>query len=85
MCGKVICLDGVHICGWPSSLSILCIDTAILAFMNSAPCLASAVKDIAALIICNMLTTVQLLVGISSFPAMNMCPLARLRAFGLDR
>jgi hypothetical protein len=64
---------------------VLHIDTAVLALMNSAPSLASAAEDITALIICNMLSTSPLLVGISSFPAMNMCPLARLRAFGSDR
>jgi hypothetical protein len=31
---------GVHVCGWPNSLSVLCIDAAILALMNSAPSLA---------------------------------------------
>jgi hypothetical protein len=41
---------GVHICGWPSSLSILCIATAILALMNSAPSFASAAEDITALL-----------------------------------
>ncbi len=69
---------GVHVCGWPSSLSVLCIDTAILELMNSAPSLASAAGDITALIICDMLSTAPLLVGISSLPAMNMCFPARL-------
>ncbi len=65
---------GVDICGWPSSSSILRIDTAVLALMNSAPSLAFAAEDITALIICNMLSTAPLLVGIFSCPAMNMCP-----------
>ncbi len=68
----------VCVCGWPSSLSILHVDTAVLALMNSAPSLASAAEDITALIICNMLSTVPLLVGISSCSAMNMCLPARL-------
>ncbi len=76
---------GVSVCGWPSSLIILCIGTVILALMNSAPSLASAAEDITALIICNMLSTAPLLVGIFSCPAMNMCPPAWLQAFGLGR
>jgi hypothetical protein len=69
---------GVHFCGWPSSLSVLHIDTAILELMNSAPSFASAVEDITALIICDMLSTAPLLVGISYIPAMSMCLLAWL-------
>ncbi len=76
---------GAGICGWPSSLRVLRIDTAVLALMNSAPSSASAAEDITALIICNMLSTGALLVGISSCPAMNMHPAAWLQAFGLDR
>ncbi len=77
---------GVFVCGLPSSLSVLRIDTSILALMNTALSLASAAEDITALlIICNKLSTAQLLVGISSCSAMNMCPPARLQAFGSDR
>jgi hypothetical protein len=76
---------GFCVCGWSSSLSILRIDTAVLALMNSMWSSASAAEDITALIICNMLSTATLLVGISSCPAMNMCPPAQLQAFGLDR
>ena len=75
----------VCVCGWPSYLSILHIDTAVLALMNSTPSSASAAEDITALIIWDMLNTAPLLVGIFSCPAMNMCPPAQLRAFGLDR
>ncbi len=85
MCGRVVCLDGCSHCGWPSSSSVLRIDTAVLALMNSAPNLASAAEDVTALIICDMLSTAPLLVGISSCPAMNKCPLAWLRAFASDR
>ena len=76
---------GVCICGWPSSLSVLCIDTAVLVYMNSTLSMASAADDITALIICNMLSTAPLLVGILSCPAMNMCPPAWLQAFSSDR
>ncbi len=69
---------GVCVCGWPCSLSVLRVDTAVLALMNSAPSLASATEDITALMICNMLSTAPLFVGISAFPAMNMCPSAWL-------
>jgi hypothetical protein len=85
LCGRVICLDGcLHL--WVAQLfEILRINTAVIALMNNAPSLASAAEEITARIICNMLSTAQLLVGISSFPAMNMCPWARLQAFGPDR
>ena len=53
--------------------------------MNSAPSLASAADDITALIICNVLSTAPLLMGMSSLPAMNMWPPALLRALGSDR
>jgi hypothetical protein len=36
-------------------------------------------------IICEMLRTAPLLMGISSFPAMNMWPLARLQDLGSER
>ncbi len=53
--------------------------------MNSAPSSASAAEDITALIICIVLKTTPLLMRISCFPAMNMCPPARLKVFGLDK
>jgi hypothetical protein len=60
-------------------------ETAILALMNNAPSLASVANDITALIICDMLSTTLLLMGMSSVPAMNMWPPALLRALGFDR
>ncbi len=60
-------------------------ETAVLALMNNAPKLASEADDIAALIICEMLSTAPLLMGTSSVPAMNMWPLALLWALGSDR
>jgi hypothetical protein len=53
--------------------------------MNRAPSSAFTVDDMTAQIICQILRTVPLLKGISSFPAMNMCPPARLQNFGLDK
>ncbi len=57
----------------------------ILALMNNAPSLASADDDITALIICKILSTAPLLIGMSSVPAMNMWPPALLWALGSDR
>ncbi len=76
---------GVSGCGWPSSSSVCHIDTAVFAFMKSAPNSASAADDMTARIICDMLSTAPLFHGIGSLPAMNMWQLARLRAFGSDR
>ncbi len=76
---------GVQVCGCPISLSMCCMETAILALMNNVPSLASAADDITALIICNILSTAPLLMGMSSVPAMNMWPPALLRALGSDR
>ncbi len=76
---------GVHDCECPISLSVLCMDTAILALMNSAPSLASAANDITALIICKIFNTAPLFMGISSMPAMNIWPLALLQDFGSER
>jgi hypothetical protein len=43
------------------------------------------VDDMTAWIICEMLRTAPLLMGISSFPAMNMWLPARLRDLGSER
>ncbi len=79
-----VCM-GVQVCGCPISSRLRCIETAILVLMNSALSLASAVNDITALIICDMLSITPLLMGMSSFPAMKMWPPALLRALGSDR
>ena len=76
---------GVCGCGCPISLSVCCMDTAVLALMNSAPNSASAADDITAFIICEIINTAPLLMGISSEPAMNMWPPALLQAFGSER
>ncbi len=76
---------GVHVCGCPISLSVRCIETAVLALMNNAPSLAFAADDITAFIICKILSTAPLLMGMSSVRAMKMWPLALLRALGSDR
>ena len=76
---------GVCVCGCPSSLSVHLKATAVLAPMNSAPSLALVADDITVLIICKMLRTALLLVGMASVPARNMWPPAQLRAFSLDK
>jgi hypothetical protein len=76
---------GMRVCGCPISLRVHCMATAVLALMNNAPGLASAADDITALIICDMLITAPLLIGMSSLPAMNMWPPALLQALGSDR
>ncbi len=68
----LVCM-GVHICGCPISLRVRCMETAVLAFMNNALSLASAADDITDLIICDMLSTAPLLMGMSSLPATNTC------------
>ena len=55
------------------------------ALMKRAPNSASAAEDITARIICEILRTAPLFLGISSSVAINMWPPARLRAFGSDR
>ena len=80
----LVCI-GVQVCGCPISLRVHCMETAVLALVNNAPSLASAVDDITALIICDMLSTALLLMGMSSVPAMNMWPPALLQALGSDR
>ncbi len=71
---------GVCSCGCPNSSNMRCIDTAVLALMNSAPSSASVVDDITVLIICKMFNTAPLLMWISSVLAINMWPPAWLRA-----
>ncbi len=71
---KVLVWLGVPICKCPISLSVHRIETAVLALMNNAPSLASAADDITALIICKIMSTAPLLMGMSSVPAMNMWP-----------
>jgi hypothetical protein len=80
----LVCM-GVRVCGCLISLMVHCMETAVLALMNSAPSLASAADDITALIICDMLTAALLFMGMSSLPAMNMWPPALLQALGSDR
>jgi len=80
----LVCI-GVQGCGCPSSMSIFRIETAVFALMNRAPSSASAEDDMMARIICEMLRTAPLLMGILSFPAMNMWPPAWLRDLGSDR
>jgi hypothetical protein len=79
-----VCM-GVQICGCPISSRVRCMETSVLTLMNNAPSLASAADDITALIICNMLSTALLLMGMSSVPAINMWPQALLQALGSDR
>ena len=61
------------------------IETAVFAFINKAPSSASAADDMTARMICEMLRTAPLFVGMSSFADMNMCPPARLQALGSDK
>ncbi len=79
-----VCI-GVCDWGWPNSSSVVRMDTAVFALMNNAPSSASAADDMTDLIICDMLRTAPLFIGISSSPAMNMCPPARIRALGSDK
>ena len=79
-----VCI-GVRVWGWPNSSSVVRMDMAVFALMNNAPSSASAADDMTDLIICDMLRTAPLFIGISSSPAMNMWPPARLRALGSDK
>ena len=79
-----VCI-GVCGCGCPSSISVCCIETAVFSLINRAPSSASAGDDMTARIICEMLRIAPLFMGISSFPAMNMWPPARLRDLGSER
>jgi hypothetical protein len=78
----LVCI-GVGGCGWPNSMSIWCFE--VFALMKSAPNSASAADDMTAQIICKILRMEPLLKGMSSFPAMNICPPMRLQDFGLDK
>ncbi len=55
------------------------------ALMKREPSYASAADDMTARIICEMLRMAPLFVGMSSLPAINMCPPVRLCAFGSDK
>ncbi len=79
-----VCI-GVGGWGWLSSLSVWRMEMAVFALMKRAPSSASAADDMTARIICEMLRTAPLFVGMLSAPAINMCPPARLRAFGSDK
>ncbi len=80
----LVCI-GVSGCGWLSSLSIWRIKVAVFALMKRAPNSASAADDMTAQIICKILRMVPLLKGLSSVPAMNICPPVQLHDFCLDR
>jgi hypothetical protein len=56
----------------------------VFVLMKRAPSSASATDDLTAQIICEVLRIAPLLKGMSSFPAMNMCPPVQLQDFGLD-
>ncbi len=73
----LVCM-GVRICESPIFSRVSCMETVVLALMNNVPSSASATNDTTALIICDMLSTTLLLMGMSSVPAMNMRPLALL-------
>ncbi len=60
-------------------------EMAVFALMKRVPSSASVADDMTARIICKMLRTAPLFVGMLSLPAINMCPPARLRAFGSDK
>ena len=66
-----VCI-GVRVWGWPNSSSVVRMDTAVFVLMNNAPSSASAADDMSDLIICDMLRTALIFIGISSSPAMNM-------------
>ncbi len=79
-----VCI-GVGGWGWPSFSSVWHMETAVFELMKRAPSSASAADDMTARIIWEMLRTAPLFIDMSSLPAINMCPLTRLRAFGLDK
>ncbi len=66
---KLLVWMGVRVCGCPFSSSVRHIETAVLELMNNAPSLASAADDITTLIICEILSTAPLLMGMLSVPA----------------
>ena len=72
MCCCIVCL---HQSAWLRVVELdenFCIDTAVFALINRVPSSASAADDVTARIICEMLRTAQLLMGILFFPAMIM-------------
>ncbi len=79
-----VCI-GVHGCGCLSLISVCRIETAVFALMNKVPSSASAADDMTAWIICEMLRTAPLVMGILSFLAMYMWPPVRLQELGLER
>ncbi len=79
-----VCI-GVHIWGWPNSSSVVHMEMAVFALLDSVASSASAADDMTDFIICKMLWTAPLLIRISSSPAMIMLLPARLWAFGSDR
>ena len=60
-------------------------ERAVFALIKRAPSSASAADDMTAHIIWEMLRMAPLFVGMLSLPAINMCPPARLHAFGSDK
>ncbi len=84
MCGFVVCL---HWCWWLGVAEFferVAHGDGGFALMKRAPDSASMADDMTAPIICKMLRTAPLFVGMSSLPAINMSPPTRLHAFGLD-
>ncbi len=79
-----VCI-GVGGWGWLSSSSMWHIETAVFALIKRAPSSTYAADAMTARIICKILRTAPLFVGMLSLPAMNMCPPARLRAFDSDK
>ncbi len=79
-----VCI-GVGGWGWPSSLSVWRMEMAVFALMKRVPSSASAVDDMTSHIICKIVRTAPLFVGMLSLPAINMCLPVQLRAFGSDK
>jgi hypothetical protein len=85
MCDFVICLQW---CWWlgvakffehvPHGDGDFCID-------EEGASSTSTADDMTTPIICKMLRTAPLFAGMSSLPAINMCPPAQQRAFGSDK
>ncbi len=73
--------------GWGrlSSSSVWCMETAVFALMKRAPSSSSSADYMTAHIMCKILRTAQLFVGMLSLPAINMCPPTWLRAFSSDK
>ena len=61
------------------------IETAVFALIKRGASSASVADDMTARIICKMLRTAPLFVGMVSLPAINMCLPVQLRAFGSDK